>query len=32
MLHWKAKLTYLAVVAALLAAFLGDLEGWAWKF
>jgi hypothetical protein len=30
MLHWKAKLAHVAVVAALLAAFLSDLEGWAW--
>jgi hypothetical protein len=30
MLHWKAKLVHVAVIAALLAAFLSDLEGWAW--
>jgi len=30
MLHWKVKLAHVAVVAALLAAFLSDLEGWAW--
>jgi hypothetical protein len=30
MLHWKVKLTHLAVIATLLAAFLSDLEGWAW--
>jgi hypothetical protein len=30
MLHWKAKLTYLLVVAALLAGFLGEAEGWHW--
>jgi len=30
MLHWKVKLAHLGVIAALLAAFLSDLEGWAW--
>jgi hypothetical protein len=30
MLHWKVNLAHVAVVAALLAAFLADLEGWAW--
>jgi hypothetical protein len=30
MLHWKVKLANVAVVAALLAVFLGGLEGWAW--
>jgi hypothetical protein len=30
MLHWKVKLANVAVVAALLAAFLSDLEGWSW--
>jgi hypothetical protein len=30
MLHWKAKLTYVLVVAALLASFLGEGEGWNW--
>jgi hypothetical protein len=30
MLHWKAKVTYLLVVAAFLAAFLGEAEGWHW--
>jgi hypothetical protein len=30
MLHWKAKLSYLLVVAALLASFLGEGEGWHW--
>jgi hypothetical protein len=30
MLHWKAKLVHVAVVASLLAALLSDLEGWAW--
>jgi hypothetical protein len=30
MLHWKAKLTYLLVVAALAASFLGEAEGWHW--
>jgi hypothetical protein len=30
MLHWKVKLVHLAVIATLLAAFLSDLEGWAW--
>jgi hypothetical protein len=30
MLHWKVKLAYVAVFAALLGAFLSDLEGWAW--
>jgi hypothetical protein len=30
MLHWKAKLVHVGVVASLLAAFLSDLEGWAW--
>jgi hypothetical protein len=30
MLHWKIKLAQIAVVAALLAAFLSDLEGWSW--
>jgi hypothetical protein len=30
MLHWKAKLAYVAVVAALLASFLAEGEGWAW--
>jgi hypothetical protein len=30
MLHWKVKLVQIAAVAALLAAFLSDLEGWAW--
>jgi hypothetical protein len=30
MLHWKSKFVQVAVVAAFLAAFLSDLEGWAW--
>jgi hypothetical protein len=30
MLHWKAKLAYVAVIAALLASFLAEGEGWAW--
>jgi hypothetical protein len=30
MLHWKAKLSYLLVVAAVLASFLGEGEGWHW--
>ncbi len=30
MLHWKAKLSYLLAVAALLASFLGEGEGWHW--
>jgi len=30
MLHWKAKLAYVAVVATLLASFLAEGEGWAW--
>jgi hypothetical protein len=30
MLHWKAKLASVAVVAALLASFLAEGEGWAW--
>jgi hypothetical protein len=30
MLHWKAKLTYALVLAALLASFLGEAEGWSW--
>jgi hypothetical protein len=30
MLHWKVKLVHVAVIAALLAAFLSDLEGWSW--
>lgn len=30
MLHWKAKLTYLLVAAAVLASFLGTGEGWKW--
>jgi hypothetical protein len=30
MLHWKVKFVHVAVVASLLAAFLSDLEGWAW--
>jgi hypothetical protein len=30
MLHWKAKLVHVAVVAAVLAAFLSDLEVWTW--
>lgn len=30
MLHWKAKLSYLLVVAALLASFLAEAEGWSW--
>jgi hypothetical protein len=30
MLHWKVQLVHVAVIAALLAAFLSDLEGWAW--
>jgi hypothetical protein len=30
MLHWKAKLAYVATVAALLASFLAEGEGWAW--
>ena len=32
MLHWKLKLVHVAVVAVLLAAFLSDLEGWAWAW
>jgi hypothetical protein len=32
MLHWKVKLAYIAAGAALLAAFLGGLEGWAWMY
>jgi hypothetical protein len=30
MLHWKAKLAYVAVIAAFLASFLAEGEGWAW--
>jgi hypothetical protein len=30
MLHWKAKLSYLLVVAAVLASFLAEGEGWHW--
>jgi hypothetical protein len=31
MLHWRSRLTYLAVVAAVvIGAFGGDFEGWAW--
>lgn len=30
MLHWKVKLTYLLVTAALLASFLAEAEGWSW--
>jgi hypothetical protein len=30
MLHWKVKLAQVAVIAALIAAFLSDVEGWAW--
>lgn len=30
MLHWKAKLAYLLVAAAVLASFLGEAEGWHW--
>jgi hypothetical protein len=30
MLHWKAKLAYVAVIAASLASFLAEGEGWAW--
>ena len=30
MLHWKAKLAYLAVAAAILASFLAEGEGWSW--
>jgi hypothetical protein len=30
MLHWKAKLTYVLVVAALLASFLAEAEGFTW--
>jgi hypothetical protein len=30
MLHWKAKLTYTLVLAALLASFLAEAEGWTW--
>jgi hypothetical protein len=30
MLHWKAKLASVAVVAALLASFLAEGDGWAW--
>ena len=30
MLHWKAKLTYLLVTAALIASFLAEAEGWSW--
>jgi hypothetical protein len=30
MLHWKAKLVFLVVVVALVASFLGDLEGFVW--
>jgi hypothetical protein len=31
MLHWRSKLMYLAVVAAIvIAATGGDFEGWAW--
>jgi hypothetical protein len=30
MLHWKARLAYVAVIAALLASFLAEGEGWAW--
>jgi hypothetical protein len=30
MLHWKSKLAYLLVAATVLAAFLGEAEGWHW--
>jgi hypothetical protein len=30
MLHWKAKLAYVAVFAVVLASFLAEGEGWAW--
>jgi hypothetical protein len=30
MLHWKVKLTYLLVAAALAASFLAEAEGWTW--
>jgi hypothetical protein len=31
MLHWKNKLTYLAITAlTILSAFVGDFDGWAW--
>jgi hypothetical protein len=31
MLHWKSKLPYLLVAAAILASFLGTGEGWTWR-
>jgi hypothetical protein len=30
MLHWKSKLAYLLVAATVVAAFLGEAEGWHW--
>ena len=31
MLHWKRKVTYLAVTAlTILSAFVGDFDGWHW--
>jgi hypothetical protein len=30
MLHWKAKVAFLVAVAAIIASFVGDLEGFVW--
>jgi hypothetical protein len=31
MLHWKTKLPYVAITAlAIISAFVGDFDGWAW--
>jgi hypothetical protein len=30
MLHWKAKLVQLSLIAAVLASFLAEGEGWGW--
>jgi hypothetical protein len=30
MLHWKAKLVFVVAAAAIVASFLGDLEGFIW--